>query len=170
MSLLRSAFPLVLATTLAASPTFDSSASAEPAWSVERSEVAYLFYGEPGKPVLTITCGQEEGETGKDETRIEVDTEKGTTTKADKVVLVIETKGGRKEVPLNADICGHESECASLPDGEIYRYEASQPGKRPAVEIADKAERISIDAPGAKFSAARDSQVFKKFSEMCLNW
>ena len=158
-------FLLALAMTLAA-----SSASAEPAWTVERSEVAYLFYGEPKTPVLTITCGQEEGETGRDETRIEVDTEKGTTTKADKVVLVVEMKGGRKEVPLKADICGGENECTNLPDGEIYRYEASVPGKRLAVDIADKGETISIDAPGAKFSAARDAEVFKKFSTMCLNW
>jgi hypothetical protein len=147
-----------------------SRASAEPGWTVERSEVAYLFYGEPSKPVLTITCGQEEGETGKDETRIEVETEKGTTTKADKVVLVIEMKTGRKEVPLKTDICGGDNECTNLPDGEIYRYEASAPGKRLAVDIADKGERISIDAPGAKISAARDAKIFKKFSAMCLNW
>jgi hypothetical protein len=147
-----------------------ASASAEPLWTVERSEVAYLSYGEPKAPLLTITCGQEEGETGKDETRIEVEAEKGTTTKADKVVLVIETKSERKEVPLKADICGGENECTNLPEGEVYRYEARVPGKRPAVEIADKAERISIDAPGAKFQAPRDAKVFKKFSEMCLNW
>ena len=147
-----------------------SSASAEPGWTVERSEVAYLFYGEPSKPVLTITCGQEEGETGRDETRIEVETEKGTTAKTDKVVLVIETKGASKELPLKADICGPGNECANLAPGEIYRYEASFPGKRPAVEIADKALKISIDAPGAKFSAQRDDKVFKKFSDVCLNW
>lgn len=151
-------FLLALAMTLAA-----SSASAEPAWTVERSEVANLFYGEPKTPVLTITCGQEEGETGRDETRIEVDTEKGTTTKADKVVLVVEMKGGRKEVPLKAEICGGENECTNLPDGEIYRYEASVPGKRLAVDIADKGETISIDAPGAKISAPRDTKIFKKF-------
>ena len=82
-----------------------ASANAEPGWTVERSEVAYLFYGEPKTPVLTITCGQEEGETGKDETRIEVDTVKGTTAKADKVVLVVEmTSGPEKEVPLTPAI------------------------------------------------------------------
>ncbi|HZP10719.1 hypothetical protein [Methyloceanibacter sp.] len=161
---------LALLTMLAASTISASSASAEPGWSVERSEVAYLFYGEPEKPLLTITCGQEEGETGRDETRIEVNTEKGTTAKAEKIVLVVETKTGRKDVPLKALVCGGDNECTNLPDGEIYRYEASLPGKRPAVEIADKAERISIDAPGAKFSAQRDPSVFKKFSEMCLNW
>ena len=127
---MRPVFPLALATTLVAFIVSISYVSAEPGWSVERSEVAYLFYGEPGKPVLTITCRQEEGETGKDETRIEVETEKGTRTKADKVVLVIEAKAGRKEVPLKADICGRDNECTNLPDGEIYRYEASLPGKR----------------------------------------
>jgi len=155
---------------LAASTTNTASANAEPGWTVERSEVAYLIYGEPKTPVLTITCGQQEGETGKDETRIEVDTVKGTRTKADKVVLVVEMKSGRKEVPLTPEICGGDNECTNLPDGEIYRYEVSLPGKRPAVEIADKAQKISIDAPGAKFSALRDPNVFKKFSEMCLNW
>lgn len=163
-------FRLVFAMVLIASSASVSSASAEPGWTVERSEVAYLFYGEPKTPVLTITCGQEEGETGKDETRIEVETEKGTRTKADKAVLVIEMKGGRKEVPLKADICGGGNECTNFPDGEIYRYEASVPGKRLAVDIADKADRISIDAPGAKFAAARESKSFKKFSAMCLNW
>jgi hypothetical protein len=168
--LVRSTFLSALATMLAAFIASISCASAEPRWSVERSEVAYLFYGEPGKPVLSITCGQEEGETGKDETRIEVDTAKGTRTKADKIVLVIQMKAGRKEVPLTALVCGGDNECTNLPEGEIYRYEASVPGKRLAVDIADKAERISIDAPGAKLSAPRDAKVFKTFSTRCLNW
>jgi len=155
---------------LAASTTNTASANAEPGWTVERSEVAYLIYGEPKTPVLTITCGQQEGETGKDETRIEVDTVKGTRTKADKVVLVVEMKSGRKEVPLTPEICGGDNECTNLPDGEIYRYAASVPGKRLAIDIADKGETISLDAPGAKILAPRDATVFKKFSAMCLNW
>ena len=52
-------------------------ASAEPLWTVEAAEIAYLVYGEPGRPVLSISCGQEEGETGRDETRIQVEVEKG---------------------------------------------------------------------------------------------
>ncbi|MFZ2017686.1 MAG: hypothetical protein WAU90_03295 [Methyloceanibacter sp.] len=167
---MRSAFPLVLATMLAASSASISGAHAEPRWTVERSEVAYLFYGEPKTPVLTITCGQEDGDTGKGETRIEVDAAKGTTTKADKVVLVVEMRSGRNEVPLVPDICGGDNECPNLPDGEIYRYETDVPGKRLAIDIADKGETISIDAPGAKFSAPRDATVFKRFSAMCLNW
>jgi hypothetical protein len=166
----RSAFLFALAAMLTGSVAGIPYAIAEPGWSVERSEAVSLFYGEPKAPLLTITCGQEDGETGKDETRIEVDTAKGTTGKADKVVLVIETKAGRKEVSLKAAVCGPGNECTNLPDGETYRYETSVPGKRAAVEIADKAERISIDAPGAKFSAPRDAKVFKKFSQMCLNW
>jgi hypothetical protein len=98
----------------------------------------------------------------------QVDTAKGTTTKADKVVLIIETKAGRKEVPLKADICADDNECTDLLKGEIYRYETSVLGKRLPVDTADKAERISIDAPGAKISAPRDAKVFKKFSAMCL--
>ena len=162
---MRPCLPIALAMTLVA-----SSASAEPAWTVERSEVAYLFYGEPGKAVLTITCGQQEGKTGRDETRIEVEADKGTTTKADKIVLVLAMKSGAKEVPLKADICGGANECSNLPDGEIYRYEASVPGKRLALDIASKGETISIDAPGAKISAPRDAKAFKKFSALCLNW
>ena len=162
---MRLSIPLALAITLVA-----SGASAEPAWTVERSEVAYLFYGEPGKPLLTITCGEEEGETGRDETRIEVEVDKGTTTKADKIVLVVAMKSGAKEVPLKADICGGANECTNLPDGEIYRYEASVPGKRLALDIASKGEAVGIDAPGAKISAQRDAKAFKKFSAMCLNW
>jgi hypothetical protein len=79
-------------------------------------------------------------------------------------------KSGRKEVLLTPDIGGGDNECTNLPDGEIYRYEASVPGKRLAIDIADKGETISIDAPGAKISAVRDAKVFKKFSAMCLNW
>jgi hypothetical protein len=162
---MRPCLPIALAMTLVA-----SSANAEPAWTVERSEVAYLFYGEPGKAVLTITCGQQEGKTGGDETRIEVEADKGTTTKADKIVLVLAMKSGAKEVALKADICGGANECSNLPDGEIYRYEASVPGKRLALDIASKGETISIDAPGAKISAPRDAKAFKKFSALCLNW
>ncbi|HMK42119.1 MAG TPA: hypothetical protein VK451_11245, partial [Methyloceanibacter sp.] len=77
---------------------------------------------------------------------------------------------GRKEVPLTPEICGGDNECTNLPDGEIYRYAASVPGKRLAIDIADKGEAISLDAPGAKILAPRDSTVFKKFSAMCLNW
>ena len=73
-------------------------------------------------------------------------------------------------MPLKADICGGENECSNLPDGEIYRYEASVPGKRLALDIASKGETISIDAPGAKISAPRDAKAFKKFSALCLNW
>ena len=55
-----------------------SGALAAPSWTVESSEIAYVFYGEPHKPILSISCGQEDGETGKDETRIEVEVAKGT--------------------------------------------------------------------------------------------
>ena len=55
------------------------------------------------------------------------------------------------------DICGGDNECPNLPDGEIYRYETNVPGKRLAIDIADKGETISIDAPGAKISAPRDA-------------
>jgi hypothetical protein len=79
-------------------------------------------------------------------------------------------KSGAREVPLKADICGGANECTNLPDGEIYRYEASVPGKRLALDIASKGEAVGIDAPGAKISAQRDAKAFKKFSAMCLNW
>ena len=68
------------------------------------------------------------------------------------------------------DSCGGANECTNLPDGEIYRYEASVPGKRLALDIASKGEAVGIDAPGAKISAQRDAKAFKKFSAMCLNW
>ena len=77
-----------------------SSAGAAPLWTVEKSEIAYLFYGEPDRPVLSISCGQQEGETGKDETRIEVEVETGTKPGKDKVVLRIEQDKGHKDVPL----------------------------------------------------------------------
>jgi hypothetical protein len=154
----------------AALSLISSGASAAPAWTVERSEIAYLFYGEPDKPILSITCGQEEGETGRDETRIEVDVAPGTKLGDERVVLVVETKGGRKEVPLKADICSEADPCTNGAAGEVYRYEASVPGKQLALDIADKGRKVSIDAPGAKVSAPADAKAFKTFATMCLNW
>jgi hypothetical protein len=34
-----------------------SAVSAAPLWTVERSEIAHLFYGEIGKPLLSVSCG-----------------------------------------------------------------------------------------------------------------
>ena len=86
-------------------------AGAEPLWTVEAAQIAYLVYGEPGKPVLSISCGQEEGETGRDETRIEVEVEKGNKPGKDKVVLRVDEDKGHQAVPLTPLICGGSSEC-----------------------------------------------------------
>jgi hypothetical protein len=86
-------------------------ASAEPLWTVEAAEIAYLVYGEPGKPMLSISCGQEEGETGRDETRIEV--EAGTKAGSAKAVLDVEQDDGRQEVPLTPLICWGLNECSN---------------------------------------------------------
>ena len=147
-----------------------SGAVAAPLWTVQKSEIAYLFYGEPEAPVLSISCGQQEGETGKDETRIEVEVDTGTKPPTDKVVLRIEQDKGHKDVPLEPLICGGMSECKNQPDGEVYRYETSVPGKSLALDIANKGRKLSIDAPGAKIAAAADPAAFKKFSVSCLNW
>ena len=145
-------------------------AGAEPLWTVEAAQIAYLVYGEPGKPVLSISCGQEEGKTGRDETRIEVEVEKGNKPGKDKVVLRVDEDKGHQAVPLTPLICGGLSECQNQPDGEVYRYETSVPGKDLAVDIASKAKMLSIDAPGAKITAPADPVAFKKFSVSCLNW
>jgi hypothetical protein len=147
-----------------------SAVSAAPLWTVERSEIAYLFFGEAGKPVLSISCGQEEGETGRDETRIEVEVEKGTKPGKDQVVLRIEQDKGHQDVPLKPLICGGLSECNNQPDGEVYRYVTATPGKSLALDIAGKAKALSIDAPGAKIAAPADPAAFRKFSVSCLNW
>jgi hypothetical protein len=147
-----------------------SGAVAAPLWTVEKSEIAYLFYGEPGKAMLSISCGQEEGETGKDETRIEVEVETGTKPGQDKVVLRVEQDKGHKDVPLKPLICGGLSECKNQPDGEVYRYATSVPGKGLALDIASKGRKLVIDAPGAKIVALADAAAFKTFSVSCLNW
>jgi hypothetical protein len=147
-----------------------SGAWAVPLWTVEKSEIAFLFYGEPEAPVLSISCGQEEGETGRDETRIEVDVAKGTKPDKDKVVLRIEQDKGHKDVPLKPLICGGLSECKDQPDGEVYRYATSVPGKGLALDIANKGRKLVLDAPGAKIAAPADPAAFKKFSVSCLNW
>jgi hypothetical protein len=147
-----------------------SAVSAAPLWTVERSEIAYLLFGEAGKPVLSISCGREEGETGRDETRIEVEVAKGTKPGKDPVVLRIEQDKGHKDVPLEPLVCGGLSECQNQPDGEVYRYETAIPGKSLALDIAGKATALSIDAPGAKIAAPADPGAFKKFRVSCLNW
>jgi len=147
-----------------------SGAGAAPLWTVEKSEIAYLFYGEPEAPVLSISCGQQEGETGKDETRIEVEVDTGIKPPKDKVVLRIEQDKGHKDVPLKPLVCGGLSECKAQPDGEVYRYEASVPGKDLALDIANKGRKLVVDAPGAKIAAPADPAAFKKFSVNCLNW
>ena len=158
---------VVLAGALAGLTT---AAIAAPGWTVEASEIAYLFYGEPSKPVLSIFCGQEDSETGRDETRIEVEAEPGAKPGPDKAVLVVEQDDGRKEVPLEARICGGENECADQPDGEVSRYETSVPGKTLALDIAHKGRALAVDAPGVKISAPADAAAFKKFAASCLNW
>ena len=147
-----------------------SGAGAATLWTVEKSEIAYLFYGEPDRPLLSISCGQQEGETGKDETRIEVEVETGTKPPTDKVVLRIEQDKGHKDVALKPLICGGLSECKNQPDGEVYRYATSVPGKILALDIANKGRKLIIDAPGAKIAAPADPAAFKKFSVSCLNW
>ena len=147
-----------------------SGAIAAPLWTVEKSEIAYLFYGEPGKAMLSISCGQEEGETGKDETRIEVEVETGTKPGKDKVVLRVEQDKGGKDVPLKPLVCGGLDECTNQPDGEVYRYATSVPGKGLALDIASKGRKLVIDAPGAKIVAPADPAAFKTFSVSCLNW
>ena len=144
-------------------------ASAQPLWTAEAAEIAYLVYGEPGRPVLSISCGQEEGETGHDETRIEVEVGPGTKPGKEKAVLRIEHDEGHKDVALTPLVCGASSECNNQPDGEIYRYEASISGKHLALDIAG-AVRLSVDAPGAKIAAPADPAAFKTFSVGCLNW
>ncbi len=145
-------------------------ASAEPLWTVDAAQIAYLVYGEPGKPVLSISCGQAEDETGRDETRIEVEVEKGNKPPKKKVVLRVHEDKGHQAVPLTPLICGGSSECQNQPDGEVYRYATSVPSKDLAVDIASKAKMLSIDAPGAKITAPADPVAFKKFSVGCLNW
>jgi hypothetical protein len=147
-----------------------SGVSAAPLWTVERSEIAHLYFGEPGKPVLSISCGQEDGDTGRDETRIKIEVETGTKAGTDKAVLRVMEEKGSKELPLEPLVCRGSSECKTRPDGEVYRYETSVPGKSLALDIAGKAKALSIDAPGAKFTAPADPAAFKKFRVSCLNW
>jgi hypothetical protein len=147
-----------------------SDAIAAPGWSVESSEIAYLFYGEPGKPLLTITCGQQEGETGKGETRIEVEVDPGTKPGGGKVELVVTHKGGKAKIPLKADVCGAQEPCATGKDGEVYRYATSVAGKALALDIAERGKAVSLDAPGVKIAASADETSFQKFAGFCRNW
>ena len=79
----------------------------------------------------------------EDETRIEVEVEKGTKPGKDKVVLARRARTkAHKDVPLKPLVCGGLSECKNQPDGEVYRYEASVPGKDLALDIAIKGEGV----------------------------
>jgi hypothetical protein len=102
---------------------------------------------------------QEEGETGRDETRVEVEVEPGTTPGKEKAVLRIEHDEGHKDVALTPLLCGASSECNNQPEGEVYRYQASVPGKHLALDIAGGL-RLSVDAPGAKIAAPADPVAF----------
>jgi hypothetical protein len=146
------------------------SADAAPAWSVSSADIAYLSYGEPDRPLLSISCGHPEGEAGKDASRVEVEVEKGTKPGTKKVILVVEHKGGKAELPLKAMICGGETPCPNQPDGEIDRYEMSMGGRQLALDIAEKGQKLSIDAPGAKLSVPADEESFKRFAGFCRNW
>jgi hypothetical protein len=105
--------------------------------------------------VLSISCGQEEGETGHDETRIEVEVEPGTKPGKDKAVLRIEHDEGDKDVTLTPLVCGASSECNNQPDNqpdsEIYRYETSVPGKiSPSTSQGRRACRSMRPAPRSR--------------------
>jgi hypothetical protein len=105
-------------------------ASAQPLWTAEAAEIAYLVYGEPGRPVLSISCGQEEGETGRDETRIEVEVEPGTKSGKEKAVLRVEHDEGHKDVALTPLVCGGVSESTTSPTA---RSIATRPAFRASI-------------------------------------
>jgi hypothetical protein len=147
---------------------FRSVAAAEPAWHVLQEEVTALVFGDSGNALIAITCGRDE-ETGDDQTGITVRAEPGTKPPQDPVMLVLESKEARKEVPLKPDLCGKD-ECSDRAEGEVSIYATALPGLRPAFEIAEKATKLSIDAPGAKISAAADPEQFAKFAGYCRNW
>ena len=145
-----------------------SGANAEPAWRVFKEEVAVLNFGEPENALISIICGRDE-ETGEDQTWITVAVEHGTKPTQDAVVLIVHKEGGPKELPLKANICAN-NECSGGADGEVYLYDTVFPEKRPALEIAEEAVQLSIDAPGAKISAPADAKKFAEFAELCRNW
>ncbi len=143
-------------------------AVAGPGWGVYQDKVPALLYGDPENALLSIICGRNE-ETGKEETWISVAVANGTKPGKGKVALVLESKKVRKEVPLQPKICG-DGQCNTRAPGEVYLYEATFPGTAPALDIAEKATKISIDAPGAKVSAPADEKAFSKFAGLCRNW
>jgi hypothetical protein len=161
--LMRRAIPLAVAICV-----LSSGLSAAPAWQVIQDEVTALMFGDPGDALIAITCGRNE-QSGADETGITVRAEPGTKPPQGPVVLVLESKDARKELPLKPNICGKD-ECSDRAEGEVSIYATAIPGLRPAFEIAEKATRISIDAPGAKVSASADEQQFVKFAGLCRNW
>jgi hypothetical protein len=145
-----------------------SDALADPRWGVFQDKVPALLYCDPENALLSIICGRNE-ETGKEETWISVAVANGTKPGKGKVALILESKKVRKEVPLEPKICG-DGECTARAPGEVYLYEATFPGTAPALDIAEKATKISIDAPGAKFSAQVDDKAFSEFAGLCRNW
>jgi hypothetical protein len=145
-----------------------SEAVADPGWNVFQDEVPTLLYGDPENALISIICGRDE-ETGKEETWISVAVDNGTKPAKGKIVLILESKKTRKEVPLRPKICG-DGECNTRAAGEVYLYEATFPGTAPALDIAEKATKISIDAHGAKVSAPAEEKAFSKFAGLCRNW
>jgi hypothetical protein len=145
-----------------------AAAAAEPRWAVYRDQVPALLYGDPENAQISIICGRDE-ESGEDETWITIEVEPGAKPAPANVVLVLESDTARKEVPLEPLVCG-EDQCTMRTEGEVYRYEATFPGVEPALDIAEKVTKLSIDAPGARISAPADEKAFSKFAGLCRNW
>jgi hypothetical protein len=135
---------------------------------VYRDQVPALLYGDPENALISIICGRHE-KTDEDETWITVEVEPGVKHAPENVVLVLENGKARKEVPLEARACA-ANQCTMRSEGEVYRYEATFPGLEPALDIAENVTKLSIDAPGAKVSAAADEKAFTKFAVLCRNW
>jgi hypothetical protein len=107
--------------------------------------------------VLT-THGQQEGKTG-DETRIEVEADKGTTTKADKIVLVLAMKAEKR--CRSRPIFAAAWNAATCPTGRsTATRRASRQAARARYRIEERDD--SIDAPGAKYPRPR-CQGLQKF-------
>jgi hypothetical protein len=143
-------------------------AASEPGWAVYRDQVPALLYGDPEKALISIICGRDE-ETSEDETWITVEVEPGVKPAPVNVVLVLENGTARKEVSLQPRACA-PNQCTARSEGEVYQYEATFPGLEPALDIAENVTKLSIDAPGAKVSAAADETAFTSFAVLCRNW
>jgi hypothetical protein len=145
------------------SPTQGGSA----AWKIDEGESISLNYTLPPSPeapngssALGIDCSAAESD-------IVVPVPPGIKPPTSPVRLVIKERRGSETLILIPNMCLATETCTDRPTGDVSVYQIKRNGRDLALRVAREALSISIDAPGAKVSAAADRSIFTRFAQLC---